>query len=213
MKHLFTKCIVVFMASVTVLVAQAGKDGQVSVAESADKTCPIKVGQSVPNVSLKTVDGKDKRLLDITGQKPSLLIFYRGSWCPYCNVHLGELKTVEDSLRKLGVQIIGISPDLPENLKSSVAKHQLNYLLLSDSRAEAALAFGLGFRMDDELYNTYLTYDIDVEKASGEKHHILPIPAAVLVGSDGKVKFVFASPDYKVRVSPNVLLAAAKGLQ
>ncbi len=180
------------------------------VPDSAEQIVPIKVGQAVPDVALMTSEGQAVQLADLLKTKPTILIFYRGSWCPYCNTQLGELKTIEGKLAQLGYQLIAISPDLPVNIQSSVEKHKLAYTILSDSSAEAAIAFGLAFRVDDALYAKYLNYDINLEKASGEKHHILPVPAALVIDATGTVSFAYVNSDYKKRVKTRDLLAAAE---
>lgn len=172
--------------------------------------CPIKVAQPLPELELIDIEGKKFDLNAAVSRQPTLLIFYRGSWCPYCNTHLGELKTIEPDLEKLGYQIIAVSPDLPQNLKKSVKEHNIDYTLVSDSKALAAKALGLAFKVDAETYKKYLGYGINLEESSGETHHLLPVPAAVLLNTDGAVDFVFSSPNYKVRVDTPVLLAAAK---
>lgn len=125
-------------------------------------------------------------------------------------MQLGQLQKIEDELLALGYRILAISPDLPENLRASVDKNSLSYVLLSDSKMEAAKAFGLAFRVDDQGYERLSGYGIDLEAASGEKHHLLPVPAVYLVGKDGIVQFQYANPNYRVRLTPEVLLAAAK---
>ena len=180
------------------------------VPDDASKVCPIKVGESIPDITLKNVDGKNVVLSDLVAKGPTLLVFYRGGWCPYCNVHLGELKTIEKDLQDLGYQIVGVSPDKPGLLKQGIQENKLTYQLLSDSSAEAAKAFGLAFRVDDETDKMLKSYNIDLAKSSGQDHRILPVPAAVLIDTEGKVDFVFFSPDYKIRVNKHVILAAAK---
>ena len=181
-----------------------------SVANAADKVCPIKVGEALPNISLTAINGKAVAIGDLVKSAPSVLIFYRGSWCPYCNTQLGELQTKEAELKQMGYQIIAISPDLPENLAKSVKQNELSYILLSDSKANLAKAMGLAFKVDDKTNEILLSYKIDLAKASGEKHRILPVPAAVIVGKDQVVDFIHFSPDYKIRIAPEVLVAAAK---
>ena len=78
---------------------------------------------------------------------------------------------------------------------------------------QANRAFGLAFQVDDELFSKYLTYNIDLEKASGQAHHVLPAPATYIIGTDGIINFAYINPDYKVRLHPDVLLAAAKAYQ
>ena len=125
-------------------------------------------------------------------------------------MQLGQLQKIETELLELGYRILAISPDLPENLKASVEKNSLGYVLLSDSKMEAAKAFGLAFRVDEKGYQRLSGFGIDLESASGEKHHLLPVPAVYLVGEDGIIQFQYVNPNYKVRLTPEVLLAAAK---
>ncbi len=112
----------------------------------------------------------------------------------------------------MGYQLIAISPDKAEKLQESVEKNKLNYLLLSDSSASAATGFGIAHRVDDPTVELYKKYNIDLEKVSGEKHHILPVPSVFIVGTDGVIKFQYVNPDYKIRLSSEVILAAAKAL-
>ena len=180
------------------------------VPNQASDVCPIKVGETLPKINLKDINNQSFDLNKAVEQAPTLLIFYRGSWCPYCNLHLGELKTIEKDLKSLGFQIIAVSPDLPKNLKTSLDKNELTYTLLSDSTAKAAKSLGLAFSVDDETFKVLMGFNIDIEKASGQTHRILPVPAALLLDQTGKITFSFYSPDYKVRVDKSVLLAAAK---
>ncbi len=124
-------------------------------------------------------------------------------------MQLGQLQKIESDLVDLGYQIIAISPDRPEKLKESVQKHQLGYTLLSDSQLEAAKAMGLAFRVSDETLRQYARWDIDLEEASGESHHLLPVPAVFLLNREGVIEFQFVHPNYKVRLDPEILLTVA----
>jgi peroxiredoxin len=148
---------------------------------------------------------------DLYSQKQSILIFYRGGWCPYCNTHLAQIAEVEPKLRELGYQVLAISPDRPEELRKSVVKLDLTYQLLSDSDAELAKAFGLAFRVDDATVEKYREYRIDLNAASGRDHHILPVPAVYVIDRGGTIRFAHANPDYKSRLEGDKLLAAARG--
>ncbi|MGC1510330.1 peroxiredoxin-like family protein [Ketobacter sp.] len=181
-----------------------------TVPQKAEDVKPIMVGQVVPPVKLKTIEGKTFDLNESIEEKPTLLIFYRGSWCPYCNTHLADLREIEKELLDMGFQILAISPDQPEYLKKTTSKLELNYQLLSDSDMSASKALGLAFEVDAATRELYVDYGIDLEKNSGQTHHLLPVPAAILVNPHGKVTFSFIAPDYKVRVENSVLLAAAK---
>lgn len=171
---------------------------------------PLMIGQEIPDLKLKNVGGEAVGLRAAAKEQPLVLIFYRGSWCPYCSLHLGQLQEIDPQLREMGYRIMAISPDLPANLKTSVEKGELTYTLLSDSTMAAAKAFGLAFTVDDATLAKYEEYGINLETASGEKHHMLPVPAVFLIGKDGIIDFVYANPDYKTRIDSEVLLAAAK---
>lgn len=178
--------------------------------DSADKVRPILVGSTIPKLTLTTVDGKPFDLNAAITKQPTVLLFYRGSWCVYCNAQMSELVTIEPDLLKLGYQMLAISPDLPEHLNESIKKHTLNYTVLSDPKMTAAKAFGVAFRVDDATYKMYQSYDIDLKKASGENHHLLPVPSVFILGKDGMIRFEYVNPNYKVRITPDLLLAAAK---
>ena len=180
------------------------------VAVSAEQAQPLSIGAKVPSVLLKTVDGQTADVVDLVKEKPTVLVFYRGGWCPYCNTQLGGLKEIEQQILDAGWQIIAISPDLPQKLSESVTKHQMKYSLFSDSKMEASKGFGIAFKVDDATIEKYKGYGIDLDDASGESHHLLPIPAVFLVGTDGVIKFTYTNPDYKVRLDPQVLLSTVK---
>jgi len=123
---------------------------------------------------------------------------------------LGQLQEIEDTVVALGYQIIAISPDRPEKLKAGPKTEGVKYLLLSDSNVSAAKAFGLAYRVDTNTVKKYIQFGIDLEDASGETHHILPVPAAYVVGTDGIINFEYINPNYKVRIDPELLLKAAE---
>jgi peroxiredoxin len=180
------------------------------VPDNPEDTVPLETGNPVPQVSLRTIDGEAVDLADITAKQPSIVIFYRGSWCPYCNKHLASLVDIEDELKALGYQLLAISPDRAEGLKEAIEKNKLGYTLLSDSSAEAAKAFGLAFTVGTATRILYKGYGIDLEEASGEDHHILPVPAVYLSDANGVIRYKYTNPDYKTRLSPEELLNAAK---
>ena len=103
-----------------------------------------------------------------------------------------------------------MSPDRPEKLVQSRKQHDLGYTLLSDSRMEASRAYGIAFRMPDEAVEQYKDYGIDLEDASGETHHLLPVPSVFLVDGEGRIRWRYSNPDYKVRPDNAELLAAAR---
>ncbi len=123
---------------------------------------------------------------------------------------MGELIQIEPQLLEMGYQILAISADSPEYLSQTKQKHKMGYALLSDHSMKGATALGIAWRVNTDTLKTLDGYGIDLEKASGEKHHILPVPAAYIVGTDGKISFAYVNPDHKVRVPATVLLEAAR---
>ncbi|MFY9988394.1 MAG: peroxiredoxin-like family protein [Chthoniobacterales bacterium] len=181
------------------------------VASSAKEAKPIEVGTAAPDAGLRDLDGNDVTLREIVAGKPTVLIFYRGSWCPYCNLHLSDLVTVEEELRSLGYQIVAISPDRPEELNKMTKADHLNYRLFSDPQSEAMKKFGVAYQVDPTtLTNMKQKFNVDLERASGQTHHILPVPSVFILDRGGKIVFVHSDPDYKVRMKGAEVLAAAK---
>jgi len=181
------------------------------VPQSAEEIRPLQVGSTIPNVVLRAPTGEPFDLRQAVMEKPTVLIFYRGGWCPYCNRHLSELQQVEEDLLALGYRILAISPDRPEKLMETAEKDSLTYQLLSDSSMAAARAFGIAFQVDDATVKKYKEeYKIDLEADSGETHHQLPVPAVFMVDPDGKIIFSYVNPDYKTRLNPEALLVTAQ---
>jgi len=203
--------ILILLFTATPLLSQPKKEKAAGVvASSAEKINPLKVGATIPNARLQTVAGDKVGLKNLVKEKPALIIFYRGGWCPYCNSHLGALGSIESKLDDLGFRIIAISPDKPKKLAKGKKEHNLTYMLLSDSSMKAAKKFGLAFRVDDQTFKKYKEeYGIDLEEHSGEDHHLLPVPAAFLVSTSGKILFAHSDPDYKARVDLDRLLSEA----
>lgn len=178
---------------------------QAAVAESA-----LKVGDTVPSkVILKTEDNKEVNLRSLLSEKPGVLIFYRGGWCPFCTRHLADLVGIEKDLEKAGVQLLAISMDQPSVIKATPGRDKLGYRLLSDSDAQAAKAFGIAFKVDEATVEKYEGYGIDLNAASGKDHHILPHPAVYVVDKQGVIQYAHVNPDYKVRLKPSDILQKA----
>jgi len=180
------------------------------VAESPSEVQPLEVGETIPNVRLRQPDGKAVLTDDIVARASTVLVIYRGGWCPYCTQHLRDLAKIERQLRELGYQIVAVSPDCPEELTESVSEEQLSYTLLSDNDIALAKAVGLAFRVEDPMYNRLKGMGVDLEQASGRDHHVLPVPAVYLLDKRGTIHFSYWNPDYKTRLSGDALLEAAR---
>ena len=180
-----------------------------AIAEEAPK--PLAPGNRAPDAVLRVVSGDEIKLHAALAGKPTVLIFYRGGWCPYCTKHLMALANIVDDLKAAGHQLLAISPDQPAKLKETPDRDQLDYTLLSDSEMNAAKAFKIAFQVPEELVAKYKSeYQIDLEAASGKTHHLLPHPAVFVVDAKGVIRFAHVNPDYKQRLDPQAILKAAR---
>jgi peroxiredoxin len=177
---------------------------------------PLPAGARMPADSM-VVDQRGDRfdLNAAVARQPTILIFYRGGWCPYCNAHLRDLQQSEAELRKLGYQILAISPDTPAQLRATAATGQLSYMLLSDSRLEVAAKFGLRYQLD-ERYIAHVKAKPDQREVlahvdlRAQTGGYLLTPGAFILDRSGKIRFVYVNNNYSVRVKQGVLLDAAR---
>jgi len=203
-----------FLASVLVtfaMLAGLARPESTFAADAMAKTTWLEAGARVPAVTVLTATGEKVDLLAATTKQPTVLIFYRGGWCPFCNTHLGELNTIVADLQAAGFQLLAISPDRPDRLyEAPKRKTKPEFTLLSDQEAAAMDAFGISWVVPPEQVAKYRdSYHIDLEADSGRTHHKLPHPAVYVV-TDGVIRFAHVNPDYKQRLEPEKILAAAK---
>lgn len=184
-----------------------------TVAENAFDIQPLLIGESVPDLSVTDMEGNLQSIPDIVSEKPAVLIFYRGGWCPFCSAHLAELASLEDEIYDLGYQILAISPDQPEFLRQSLEEQDLNYTLLSDSPMEASRAFGIAYRVDDETVARLKQGGMDIVHRSGYDHKQLPAPAVFITDASGKILFQYVNPEYRERISGEILITALRTFQ
>lgn len=180
------------------------------VATTPTATRPKQVGEKAPDATLHTMDGQAVQLADLYSSAPTVLVFYRGGWCPYCNKQLGRISAIEKEIRAAGLQIVAVSPDAPALLRETAEKAGMDYSLMSDSDADAIRAFGLAFRVDDATIEQYRGFNIDLEKsAGGQNHHILPVPSVYIIDQQGLIRYAYSNPDYKQRANEQEILKAA----
>ena len=190
----------------------------VPVAATASEIQPLAAGDAAPFFTVETVDGErfdfDPREL----QRPVILISFRGGWCPFCNMHLSELRHVLPEIRDMGVDVLFLSGDRAELLYASLYGEAqddiagLDYTILSDANAQAAIALGIAFKASDRTIQRRIDKGQDIERSSMQRHGVLPVPAVFAIDRDGVITWSYANADYKVRVSPEELVVAAKAI-
>lgn len=180
------------------------------IADKAENVTPLLNGTDVPNVTVKTVDGSPVSLQALIMQKPTVLIFYRGGWCPYCSRQLAELKLIEKDLVDEGYQVLAISPESPEKLQSQKLETEFAVTLISDESLAAISGFGVAYYVQDvtrNLYKDRMNVDLSIDDSDKA---VLPVPAIFIIDQSGKVQFNYVNPDYTVRPSAALILSAAK---
>jgi len=167
-------------------------------------------GQKAPDFSLPDAKGQVVRLSDLLKKGPVILTFYRGGWCPYCNLQLRSYQSHLAEIRAKGAELVAVSPQIPEYTLSTAEKDALTFPVLSDVGGKVAREYGLVFQVPDEVIPIYRQFGIDLEKHNGDTRHELPIPGTYLIGRDGTVLLSHVDADYKKRLPIETLLAALK---
>ncbi|MBC76053.1 MAG: hypothetical protein CME64_08545 [Halobacteriovoraceae bacterium] len=164
----------------------------------------VKVGEKVPVEKIVTTEGKE---IDLTlSNKEYVLVFYRGSWCPYCMTQLKSIQSEVVPKLKTKQAVIGISVDRSAVAKKMKRKFDLGFHIVSDPKAELLKKFEIANKLDEKLVKKYKnSYSIDVEGDSGEKHHIVAHPAVFIVKS-GKIKYADVHLNYKERTKNTEIL-------
>ncbi|MCO7249507.1 peroxiredoxin-like family protein [Pseudoalteromonas sp. Ps84H-4] len=183
-----------------------------NIAESAEQVSPLLPGLTVPNVELKDQYGKTVSLAERFKEKTTVLIVYRGGWCPYCSKQLTSVQKIEKELASLDAQLIAVSPDSPEKLAETKITAP-SYQLLSDDSLTLAQTLGLAFYLDDKTAKIYRNkLGVNFVSLEGEAKVALPVPAVFVIDTNGLVHFQYANPNYKVRLTEDLLLAAVKSV-
>jgi peroxiredoxin len=177
----------------------------------AEAAQPLMAGEMAPDFVAWHPDGSEYRFVAAERGGPTLLIFYRGGWCPYCNLHLGQLGAVEGELKELGYELLFLSADRPERIFAQLEEdnREIGYTLLSDQGLKVTEAFGLAYWVSDDYQRRLMEMGYDLTEETGLERPVLPVPAAYIVGTDGVIRYVYANPDYHVRVDLDELMAVA----
>ncbi len=188
------------------------------IAPNAESVQPLSAGDRAPTFVVQDVGGEnvvfDPQELD----RPVILISFRGGWCPYCNLHLSELRHVLPKLRERDVDVYFLSGDRPDQLVTGLSPetqedvNDLGYTLLSDASAMAAKALGIAFRADESIADRLAMRGRDIDGSSLEARGILPVPAVFAIDATGRIAYAYVNADYRVRLSADELLEVAASL-
>jgi len=197
MKSIFFSLIMLFS-----LILNATAQDRIIAATSAE-TKPLLVGQTTPNVDLVDLEGKSVKMLSVIKEKPTVLVFFRGGWCPYCNAQLIDLRKALPMIEELGYQLVAVSPDTFEKSGENLNKNNLNFRLLSDPTMDAITSFGLAYA-PEKYKNTLREY------SNNKNEDVIPIPTVYVVDKNGLIQFQYANTDFTKRISSKMLINVLK---
>ncbi len=172
----------------------------------------LKVGDRVPAFELPDANGKTVRLSDLLQHGPVVVAFYRGGWCPYCNLELRALQKSLAEIEKLGAQLVAISPQTPDSSLSTQQKDDLQFQVLSDKHNAVARQFVLVFTLPEEIRTIYKGFGHDLAARNGDDSFELPFPATYVIDQDRIIRFAFVNADYTKRAEPADILAVLREL-
>jgi peroxiredoxin len=165
-----------------------------------------KAGDTAPEFTLRDPDGKPMSSRELLARGPLVISFYRGVWCPYCNLELQALQEALPEIAARGASLVAISPQTAANSRKSQRDNKLSFPILSDSKSEVANAFGIRFKLPDDLIELYKSFKTDLPAFNDDPSWVLPMPARYVIGTDGIIAYSEVNPDYTQRPDPSELL-------
>ena len=171
----------------------------------------LKAGDVAPLFVLKDPGGRSVSAAELLAQGPLIVSFYRGVWCPYCNMELQALQEALPAFRDLGANLVAISPQNAVNSRKSVRMNGLDFPILSDAGNETAAGFGLRYALPDYLIELYKSLKNDLPAFNGDASWTLPMPGRFVIGQDGVIRYAEVNPDYTHRPEPADMLPALRG--
>ncbi|MBE3561605.1 MAG: AhpC/TSA family protein [Ktedonobacteraceae bacterium] len=170
----------------------------------------LKEGEQAPYFTLPDALGNPLTLSNLLKQGPVVLIFYRGAWCPYCNLQLHAYQQMLPQIQALGASLVAISPQTPDHSLTFAEKKALTFAVLSDSGNKVAQAYGLVFQLDEAVRTAYRQMGTDLPAYNGDDSWELPMPGTFLVDQSGSVRLASVNPDFTRRLDPSTIIAQLK---
>ncbi len=168
----------------------------------------LKVGDSLPDAMLSDASGKSVSLSALNEAGPLVITFYRGGWCPYCNLELKAYQEILGEITNLGGQLVAISPEKPDNSLSTTEKNALTFPVLTDTGNRFAKAVGIAFELPIGLQKLFSGFGMDLEELNADTGWALPVPATFVVDGSGEIVLADVDPDYTRRLEPSDALGA-----
>jgi peroxiredoxin len=173
----------------------------------------IRTGDPAPDFTLPDPQGRDVSLGRLLEAGPAIVTFYRGGWCPYCNIQLRAYQAVLPEMTALGARLVAISPQLPDGSLSTAETNHLTFDVLSDVGTAVARNFGLVWSLPEELRAALRSNNKALPSINGDDSWELPVPATYVIARDGRVALAAIDVDYRNRQEPDAILAALRSLR
>lgn len=173
----------------------------------------LAIGEQAPDFALPNASGRMVSLSEVLREGHAVVVFYRGGWCPYCNIQLRAYQRLLPQLGQLGANLVAISPQLPDGSLSTAQRNALDFAVLSDAGNGVARSFGLVYSLPEELRQALRSVDKALPGINGDDSWELPVPATFVIAKDGRTVFSHVDIDYRSRCEPDVVLSALRSLQ
>jgi len=174
--------------------------------EESGEVDGLDVGDQAPDFKLKNHLGKEVSLVEKLEEGPVVLVFYRGGWCPYCNLQLKAYQQALPEIKEKGAQLIAVSPQTPDNTLSQKEKEELDFELLSDQNGETTADYEVLFEVPAVVKEVYQSFGLDIAEYNGMDKWFLPVPAVYIINETGVIEFVDLNVDYTVRTEPQTII-------
>ena len=188
-------------------------DGIATVAESGLVQHALKVGDKAPMFELPDPSGKTVKLKQLLAKGPVVLTWYRGGWCPYCNIGLRGLLKEQEHIEQLGATVVAISPETPDSMSETVKANSLSFMALSDKGNATARKFKIAYEVPEKSLTMMKAFKVDLEKQNGDNSGELPLSATYIIDENGTIRWAFVDADYRKRAEPSDIVAALKKLK
>ena len=172
----------------------------------------LNVGDTIPRFTLPNAKGEPVAIANVLKNGPLVISFYRGGWCPFCNLEFKALTDALPEIQRYGATLIGISPETPDVAQQTVSQHNLPFEVLSDVGNDVIRTFGLVNVVYEEMRPLYLEWGLDIPAHNGDDSWEIPIPATYVIDTQGVIRAAYVNKDYTQRMEPADIISSLKQL-
>lgn len=172
-----------------------------------------KVGDKIVDFTLPNHLGEESKLSSLLENGPVVITFYRGGWCPYCNIELRAYQDILPEIKAAGATLVAITPELPDESLTTSERHNLEFEVLTDANSNYAKELGIVYTVEGEILEVYKEFGIDLEKHNGEGQFDIPLATTFIINVDGTIIYSFIDADYTKRAEPTEILKELQSLK